>query len=57
MLTCDTAALAAALHHADCVWLDELLISLNERKQVVLEGPPGTGKTFLVQQAARRVRR
>ena len=24
-------------------------MSLNERKQVVLEGPPGTGKTFLVQ--------
>ena len=47
-LECDTAALAAALHHADSSWLDELLFSLNERKQVVLEGPPGTGKTFLV---------
>jgi 5-methylcytosine-specific restriction enzyme B len=49
VLACDTAALAAELHHADSSWLDELLISLNERKQVVLEGPPGTGKTFLVQ--------
>jgi 5-methylcytosine-specific restriction protein B len=49
VLTCDTASLAAALHHADSSWLDELLISLNERKQVVLEGPPGTGKTFAVQ--------
>jgi 5-methylcytosine-specific restriction protein B len=37
------------MHHVDSSWLDELLISLNERKQVVLEGPPGTGKTFLVQ--------
>jgi len=49
VLACDTIALAAKLHHADSTWLDELLISLNERKQVVLEGPPGTGKTFLVQ--------
>lgn len=47
-LACDTAALAVDLHHADASWLDELLLSLNERKQVVLEGPPGTGKTFLV---------
>lgn len=49
VLDCDTAKLAADLHHADSTWLDELLVSLNERKQVVLEGPPGTGKTFLVQ--------
>lgn len=48
-LTCDTAALAKLLHHADSSWLDELLASLHERKHVVLEGPPGTGKTFLVQ--------
>lgn len=49
VLACDTDQLAGTLHHADSSWLDELLISLNERKQVVLEGPPGTGKTFLVQ--------
>ncbi len=49
ILECDTVALADRLHHADASWLDELLISLNERRQVVLEGPPGTGKTFLVQ--------
>ena len=49
MLACDTAALAAALHHADSSWLDELIESLNERRQVILEGPPGTGKTHLVQ--------
>lgn len=48
-LECDEEALAARLHHADPSWIKELLISLNERRQVVLEGPPGTGKTFLVQ--------
>ena len=49
-LACDTAALAERLHHRDAAWLDELLDSLNERRQVILEGPPGTGKTYLVQQ-------
>ncbi len=48
-ITCDTAALASALHHADASWLEELLLVLNERRQVILEGPPGTGKTYLVQ--------
>lgn len=49
VLECDAGALATRLHHADASWVEELLISLNERKQVVLEGAPGTGKTFLVQ--------
>ncbi|MFN7151243.1 MAG: McrB family protein, partial [Microthrixaceae bacterium] len=49
VLTCDEEALATRLHHADPSWISELLVSLNERRQVVLEGPPGTGKTFLVQ--------
>jgi 5-methylcytosine-specific restriction protein B len=49
VLTCDTEALALRLHHGDDSWLRELLASLNERRQVVLEGPPGTGKTYLVQ--------
>uniref|UniRef100_UPI0030F7B35A AAA family ATPase n=1 Tax=Nocardioides salarius TaxID=374513 RepID=UPI0030F7B35A len=48
-LACDEEALAAQLHHGDASWVSEMLISLNERRQVVLEGPPGTGKTFLVQ--------
>ncbi|WP_121258979.1 McrB family protein [Nocardioides ferulae] len=49
VLACDEAALATRLHHADSSWVSELMVSLNERRQVVLEGPPGTGKTFLVQ--------
>jgi len=48
VLSCDETKLSRQLFHGDSAWLHELLISLNERKQVVLEGPPGTGKTFLV---------
>jgi 5-methylcytosine-specific restriction protein B len=48
-LRCDVTALADSLCHHDGSWLGELLDSLNERRQVILEGPPGTGKTFVVQ--------
>ena len=52
-LTCDTKTLAAELHHADSSWLDELILTLNERRQVILEGSPGTGKTYLVRELMR----
>lgn len=55
-LSCDTAVLSSALHHADRSWLDELLITLNTRRQVILEGPPGTGKTFVVQELLKACR-
>lgn len=47
-LECDIVALSAVLHHADTSWLQELFVSLNERRQVIVEGPPGAGKTYLV---------
>lgn len=48
-LTCDIEEVAHQLHHTDSRWLRELVETLNERHQVILEGPPGTGKTFVVQ--------
>lgn len=51
-LSCDIGVLAAQLHHGDDSWLTDLLASLNARRQVVLEGSPGTGKTYLVQRLA-----
>lgn len=49
-LRCDTQALAEKLGHTDDTWLREVLDSLNERRQVVLEGPPGTGKTYVAKE-------
>ncbi len=53
-LTCDLPKLAAELFHADPSWLRELLVSLNERRQVVLEGHPGRARPSSSNACSRR---
>lgn len=39
----------------DRPWLQEILVLLDEKKQVIFYGPPGTGKTFVAQALAEHV--
>lgn len=41
--------------HLDEAWLTEVLEVLTNRRQIILHGPPGTGKTFLAQHVAEHV--
>lgn len=39
----------------DATWLDEYIGLLESRRQVIVHGPPGTGKTFVARKVARHV--
>ncbi len=49
-----TPEFAAALH-LDLAWLNEFVGALQARRQVIVHGPPGTGKTYLARKIARHV--
>lgn len=49
-----TVQLAADLHMPH-EWLDDVITTLDERKQIILYGPPGTGKTYSARKIARHV--
>lgn len=49
-----TPQLAAQLH-MPLTWLDDVITTLDERRQIILYGPPGTGKTYSARAIARHV--
>ena len=51
----DLPALAASLYHPDTSFLEEIVALLEDKKQVIFQGAPGTGKTYVARELVKEL--